>query len=210
MWLMRFEIDFYLSFVSRTHGSLTSTNSNYISGIWNRVWNRAYCKSPMLEWAFCLNCVWKHTLFCLNRYAIPPVRLETAFSLAFNIAGRLSLKLPISIPRCCISEELTSWYKWELFNNDLLGIQPTFKQVPPKVSFFSTHTVCGKYNSGHVTLVLQTNLQAQLCSFNGGNISTRTRSNDNNICLKTTSYNKYLMIIRMCYQKLTVLWKRTS
>lgn len=27
------------------------------------------------------------------------------------------------------------------------GIQPTFKQVPPRVGFFSTHTVCGRKQS---------------------------------------------------------------
>lgn len=73
---------------------------------------------------------------------IPPVRALTAFSLYFIIASKLKEILPTSIP-LCLKSCFAIWYKWELWSRAFEGIQPTFKQVPPRVGSFSTEIVYG-------------------------------------------------------------------
>ena len=78
------------------------------------------------------------TLFFLNRNSMPFVRPETEVSLAFIICCRLSLTSPTSMPRFLVSCRIW-WYMWELLRRDLEGMQPTFRQVPPRAPRFSTH-----------------------------------------------------------------------
>ena len=76
------------------------------------------------------------TLFFLNRNSIPLVSWPTLSPLAFIIWGRFSLgvtSMPMpakSLAACSNSSEACS--------SDLDGMQPTFRQVPPRVARIST------------------------------------------------------------------------
>jgi hypothetical protein len=78
-----------------------------------------------------------------------------------------------------------------LFRRDFEGIQPTLRQVPPRVPRFSIHAVFRTQvrNRGHCRRLLydrgarRSHLQACLTSLNSRDISSNTTTNDNQVVL---------------------------
>lgn len=81
-------------------------------------------------------------------------------------------------------------------------MQPTFKHVPPRVEFFSTHTVCDKrlhvtkeakeMSSVFENWVSDRYLKPKLSCFDGGNISSRSRAHNCDISINFKRTNSYL------------------
>ena len=76
------------------------------------------------------------TLFVFISARTPPVKVFTTLSLRCCIFGRSRLTLSITIP--CFSASFFANMKWSLeVSSALLGMQPTFRQVPPSSLSFS-------------------------------------------------------------------------
>ena len=73
------------------------------------------------------------TLFLRNRNSIPLVRAVTLSSFCFIICARLSVGVT-SMPRLLSSPLVAASYNSEACSNAFEGMQPTFRQVPPRVS----------------------------------------------------------------------------
>ncbi|MNP42303.1 hypothetical protein D3C76_1360610 [compost metagenome] len=78
------------------------------------------------------------TLFLRNRNSMPLVRPLTLSSFCFIICARLRVGLT-SMPRLANSLPTAASYSSEACNRALDGMQPTFRQVPPRVERPSTH-----------------------------------------------------------------------
>ena len=65
----------------------------------------------------------------------------------------------------------------------LLGMQPTFRQVPPRVAFFSTHTVFMPSWAACVESWSKVQLggQVEVAYLNCSDVAARSRSNDNKV-----------------------------
>lgn len=77
----------------------------------------------------------------MNKPSIPPHKEDTilpflVYTYPQFIVGSFSNSIPNSLKSLWASS-----YLWEIFNKALEGIQPTFKQVPPKVPLPSTQAV---------------------------------------------------------------------
>jgi hypothetical protein len=77
------------------------------------------------------------TLFFLNRNSMPLVRAFTLSCFWPIIWPRFSFGVPTSMPRAGNSF-VTASYSSEACSRALDGMQPTFRQVPPRVSRIST------------------------------------------------------------------------
>merc|ERR1719394_1623479 len=81
------------------------------------------------------------TLFIFKSMATPPVRPVMARSLDLCMVGRSSSTPPGSLIPRASNSCFASWYRCELCNNAFEGMQPTLRQVPPRVPRPSTHAV---------------------------------------------------------------------
>ncbi|MNT18688.1 hypothetical protein D3C72_1539040 [compost metagenome] len=77
------------------------------------------------------------TLFLRNRNSMPLVRPVTLSSFCFIIWARFKVGLT-SIPRLANSLPTAASYSSEACSSALDGMQPTFRQVPPRVERPST------------------------------------------------------------------------
>ncbi|MNC20171.1 hypothetical protein D3C75_681140 [compost metagenome] len=73
------------------------------------------------------------TPLALNRPAMPPVRFFTMVALRSIIAGT-SMLTPLTAMPWMPKLSLASWYFQELSSSALDGMQPTFRQVPPRAT----------------------------------------------------------------------------
>ena len=75
--------------------------------------------------------------FLRKRKRTPSVSSLTTVSLRACIAGRSRPTAPTLIP-CLANRWVARWYSSLESSRALLGMQPMFRQVPPRVARFST------------------------------------------------------------------------
>ena len=78
-------------------------------------------------------------MFFFNKNSTPLVKTVTALSLFFIIFDKFNFISPTSIP--LFDKFLALWNSSDKFNKLFDGIQPMFKQVPPREPLDSMHAV---------------------------------------------------------------------
>jgi hypothetical protein len=99
------------------------------------------------------------------------------------------------MPRCFESCRIW-WYRWELLRSDFEGMQPTLRQVPPRVPRFSIHVtwvfqgalaIARNQDTPVLCRCVGIHLHALLASLDGSDIAGDTAADDDEIPLCTQS-----------------------